>query len=89
MERDGAGRRSAGTGTGGTHARACDAVGRRARRRNPSGATSTLTYAPHGLTAYETGEHTFHFDRDALGRETTRDIDGRLTLRHTWDTLGR
>ncbi|SFL68263.1 RHS repeat-associated core domain-containing protein [Streptomyces pini] len=89
LERDAAGRITAETVNDRTLAHAYDALGRRTHRRTPSGATSTLTYTPQGLTAYETGEHTFHFDRDALGRETARDLDGRLTLHHTWDTLGR
>ncbi|PJE98150.1 hypothetical protein CUT44_08870 [Streptomyces carminius] len=86
---DAAGRVVAETVNGSTLTLAYDTAGRRTHRRTPSGATSTLTYTPQGLATYTAGEHTFRFDRDALGRETTRNLDGRLALHHTWDAVGR
>ncbi|MFG7946300.1 RHS repeat-associated core domain-containing protein [Streptomyces cacaoi] len=89
LERDPAGRVVAETVNGRTLTRTYDAVGRCTQRRTPSGATSTLLHDEAGLAAYALGEHIFHFEHDALGRETGRSLDGRLTLAHTWDVLGR
>ncbi|MFE2595649.1 RHS repeat-associated core domain-containing protein [Streptomyces sp. NPDC059396] len=89
LERDEAGRVVAETVNGRTLAFAYDALGRRTRRRTPSGADSHLDYTREGLAAYRTGDHTFRFERDALGRETARTVDDTLTLGHTWDPVGR
>lgn len=89
LERDAAGRVITETVNGRTLTLAYDALGRRTHRRTPSGSESHLEYASQGLAAYTTGEHTFRFRRDALGRETTRTLDGSLTLHHAWDSVGR
>ncbi|MDQ0938402.1 hypothetical protein [Streptomyces sp. V1I1] len=89
LERDAAGRVVAETVNGRTLAFAYDALGRRTHRRTPSGASSDLAYAWEGLATYTAGEHTFRFDRDALGRETARTLDDTLTLLQNWDEVGR
>ncbi|WP_268256567.1 DUF6531 domain-containing protein [Streptomyces roseolus] len=85
LTRDRAGRVVSETVNGRTTVFAYDALG----RRTPSGATSDLAYGPAGLAAYAMGEHTFRFERDPLGRETSRILDGRLALRHGFDPVGR
>ncbi len=89
LERDTAGRVVAETVNGQTMAFAYDVIGRRTHRRTPSGASSDLTYNWAGLASYTAGSHTFHFDRDALGREKTRTLDGTLTFHQDWDSVGR
>ncbi|MDI3388746.1 RHS repeat-associated core domain-containing protein [Streptomyces sp. B-S-A8] len=89
LERDRMGRVVAESVNGRTLTRAYDALGRRTYRRTPSGATSTLTYDEVGLSAYAVGEHTFHFEFDALGRETSRSLDDSLALHQGWDPVGR
>ncbi|MFD3334705.1 RHS repeat-associated core domain-containing protein [Streptomyces sp. NPDC058700] len=86
--RDVAGRIVTETVNGRTLTHTYDALGRPVHRRTPSGATSTLEYDHAGLTRYQSGDHTFRFTRDALGRETGRTLDN-LTLQHTWDAVGR
>ncbi|MFF4105679.1 DUF6531 domain-containing protein [Streptomyces sp. NPDC001903] len=66
-----------------------DAQGRRTERRTPSDAVSLLQYDEGGLALYTTGEHSFRFDRDPMGRETGRTLDGGFTLRQDWDPVGR
>ncbi|MEU3594401.1 RHS repeat-associated core domain-containing protein [Streptomyces filamentosus] len=89
LKRDRAGRVVSESVNGRTTVFAYDALGRRTHRRTPSGATSDLVYGPAGLAAYATGEHTFRFERDPLGRETSRALDDRLVLRHGFDPVGR
>ncbi|MBT2492424.1 DNA/RNA non-specific endonuclease [Streptomyces sp. ISL-96] len=89
LERDRAGRIVSESVNGHAVTRTYDAMGRRTHRRTPSGADSTLTYGERGLTAYTAGEHTFRFEHDALGRETTRTLDDALTLHQDWDPVGR
>ncbi|MGA5873955.1 RHS repeat-associated core domain-containing protein [Streptomyces cinereoruber] len=89
LERDKAGRVLTESVNGRTMTFAYDALGRRVHRRTPSGATSDLAYETHGLTAYTAGEHIFRFERDALGRETSRALDETLVLRHEFDPVGR
>ncbi|MEU2232235.1 RHS repeat-associated core domain-containing protein [Streptomyces vietnamensis] len=88
FERDEAGRTVSETVNGRTLTHAYDAMGRPIRRRTPSGATSLIEYTAEGLARYRAGDHTFHFTRDALGRETRRTL-GSLTLQHSWDPVGR
>ncbi|MET9498438.1 RHS repeat-associated core domain-containing protein, partial [Streptomyces sp. NPDC006552] len=89
LERDHAGRIVTETVNGRTTHYGYDALGRRTHRRTPSGATSTLAYDAGVLSSYTSGEHTFTFERDALGRERTRTLDGHLSLHHHWDSVGR
>ncbi|WP_031479179.1 RHS repeat-associated core domain-containing protein [Streptomyces bicolor] len=89
LERDRVGRIVVERVNGHTLTRAFDALGRPTHRRTPSGATSSLTYDEQGLAAYTAGEHTFRFERDALGRETSRTLDDHLALRQAWDPVGR
>ncbi|MFI6415366.1 RHS repeat-associated core domain-containing protein [Streptomyces sp. NPDC050585] len=89
LQYDAAGRVISETVNGRTMTFSYDALGRRTHRRTPSGATSTLEYNGHDLATYTAGDHTFRFRHDALGRETARILDGRLTLTHTWDGVGR
>ncbi|WP_411073077.1 RHS repeat-associated core domain-containing protein [Streptomyces sp. cmx-4-25] len=89
LERDEAGRVLTESVDGRTTTFAYDALGRRTHRRTPSGATSDLAYAADGLAAYTVGEHTFRFERDALGRETSRALDELLTLRQEFDPVER
>ncbi|MEU6774795.1 RHS repeat-associated core domain-containing protein [Streptomyces sp. NPDC046759] len=89
LERDLRGRIVAESVNGNTLTRAYDALGRPTRRRTPSGATGVLTYDDRGLAAYTAGEHTFRFERDALGREIARTLDDALTLQQGWDAVGR
>ncbi|MFD9034155.1 RHS repeat-associated core domain-containing protein [Streptomyces sp. NPDC059567] len=89
IERDHAGRIVAETVNGGTMSFAYDPLGRRVSRRTPSGAESCLRYTAAGLASYAAGEHSFRFERDALGRETARFIGDDLELRQDWDPVGR
>ncbi|MEV8365298.1 DUF6531 domain-containing protein [Streptomyces niveus] len=89
MEKDLTGRLMAETVNGRTFRYAYDDQGRRVWRRTPSGAESSLDYGPEGLTTYGFGDHSFSFERDALGRETTRTLDESLVMRQSWDAVGR
>ncbi|MGW3208392.1 hypothetical protein [Streptomyces sp. NPDC001135] len=89
LERDLRGRIVAESVNGNTLTRAYDALGRPTHRRTPSGAISALTYDERGLAAYTAGEHTFRFERDALGREIARTLGDALTLQQDWDPVGR
>ncbi|MFG3480115.1 RHS repeat-associated core domain-containing protein [Streptomyces sp. NPDC047980] len=89
LETDPVGRILSETVNGRTFRYAYDARGRLTWRRTPSGAESSLGYGPDGLVSYTAGEHTFCFERDALGRETSRMLDGSLAMRQDWDPLGR
>lgn len=89
FERDAAGRVVAETVNGRTLTLAYDHLGRRVHRRTPSGATTDLVWEGRHLAACTTGDHTFRFERDALGRETTCLLDGTLALRNTFDAVGR
>ncbi|WP_037861778.1 DUF6531 domain-containing protein, partial [Streptomyces sp. NRRL S-241] len=88
-EHDAAGRLLAETVNGRTMAFEYDAEGRRTYRRTPSGAVSRLAFDESGLASYTTGEHVFRFDRDPMGREKARTVDGSLTLHQEWDAVGR
>ncbi|MGW1281968.1 RHS repeat-associated core domain-containing protein [Streptomyces tsukubensis] len=89
LERDRSGRIVSETVNGRTLSRAYDALGRRTHRRTPSGAHSELSYTATGLAAYTAGDHSFRFERDLLGRETSRTLDDQLTLTQAWDPVGR
>ncbi|MEU9858886.1 RHS repeat-associated core domain-containing protein [Streptomyces sp. NPDC047974] len=89
LMRDKAGRVVAESVNGRTTGFAYDVLGRRIHRRTPSGATSDLAYGPQGLASYATGEHTFRFERDLLGREISRTLNEHLVLLHGFDSVGR
>ncbi|MEU3774324.1 RHS repeat-associated core domain-containing protein [Streptomyces sp. NPDC032472] len=89
FEADAAGRIVSETVNGLTMSYAYDEEGRLTSRRTPSGAVSTLTYGPEGLSAHRVGEHIFRFDRDAMGRETGRTLDHRLVVARDLDPVGR
>ncbi|MER5359653.1 RHS repeat-associated core domain-containing protein [Streptomyces sp. NPDC002785] len=89
LKRDAAGRVVTETVNGRALTFDYDALGRRIYRRTPSGADSRLGYAWGGLVECDLGEHRFRFERDALGRETTRTIDDTLTFSHSWNPVGR
>jgi RHS repeat-associated protein len=89
LTRDTTGRVVTESVNGRTTAFAYDALGRRTHRRTPSGATSDLAYGPQGLTSYATGERTFRFERDPLGREISRALDDQVVLLHEFDSVGR
>ncbi|WP_181160461.1 RHS repeat-associated core domain-containing protein [Streptomyces solincola] len=89
LTRDAAGRIVGDTVNGATMSFTYDGLGRRTSRRTPSGAESRLEYGLSGLSSVSAGGHTFGFERDALGRETERTIDGELRLHQRWDSVGR
>ncbi|MEU4475645.1 DUF6531 domain-containing protein, partial [Micromonospora sp. NPDC023888] len=66
-----------------------DALGRRTRRRTPSGVESAWEYdAGHRPVALHTGGATVSFTHDAAGRETRRAV-GNLALTQSWDANHR
>ncbi|MGC4807021.1 toxin C-terminal domain-containing protein [Micromonospora sp. DT233] len=66
-----------------------DAIGRRLRRRTPSGVQSDWEYdAGHRPTALRTGGATVSFAHDAAGRETRRAVGG-VALTQSWDANDR
>ncbi|WP_431913202.1 DUF6531 domain-containing protein [Micromonospora carbonacea] len=66
-----------------------DVLGRRTRRRTPSGVESAWEYdAGHRPTALHTGGATVGFTHDAAGRETRR-VVGALALTQSWDANHR
>ena len=63
-----------------------DALGRRVRRRTPSGAESAWEYdANHQPTALHTAGRTLRFDHDAAGREIQRWLGSDAVLSQGWD----
>jgi YD repeat-containing protein len=65
-------------------------LGRRVIRVLPSGATTRYAYdAANGLASVEHGGQTLTFERDALGRETSRSAAAGLTLASTYDANDR
>ncbi|MFE6127835.1 putative T7SS-secreted protein [Streptomyces sp. NPDC056437] len=71
-----------------THA--YDALGRRTRRVTPSGQVTTYSYDAAGnLVRQTSGGHEVDFDRDATGRELTRQFGEMLTFTTEWDAAGR
>ncbi len=66
---------------------AYDSLGRRTRRRTPSGSESSWEYSVTGQpTTLHAGGQTVQFRRDAAGRELQRTIGSRVALTQTWDT---
>ncbi|MFE9296208.1 putative T7SS-secreted protein [Streptomyces niveus] len=67
-----------------------DALGRRTRRVTPTGHVTTSAYDAAGRLIRQTsGGHDVIFDRDATGRELTRQFGGILTFTTAWDASGR
>nr|WP_079082974.1 polymorphic toxin type 30 domain-containing protein [Streptomyces antibioticus] len=88
--RDGLGRVREETVNGRTVSYTYDALGRRAGRRTPSGATSTWTFDAAGnhVQLVASGR-SITFDHDLAGRELGRNIGGTLDIAHSYDALGR
>ncbi|MET8622482.1 RHS repeat-associated core domain-containing protein [Kitasatospora sp. NPDC004669] len=67
-----------------------DSLGRVTRRTTPSGHVSSWHYAASGQPiSLETTSGSLSFAYDALGRELTRTVGGRLELTSTWDVRHR
>lgn len=67
-----------------------DELGRRTRRRTPTGAESVWSYdGRHQPTALRTAGHTVTFAYDGAGRETQRLLDTGPVLAQEWDRDGR
>ena len=90
VERDALGRVLTETVDGRTITCAYDALGRRTRRRTPSGITSQWTYDPAGRPAeLRVADGVLEFTHDAGGRETLRRVGTDIALSQTWDTADR
>ncbi|MFJ6855053.1 putative T7SS-secreted protein [Streptomyces sp. NPDC091271] len=67
-----------------------DELGRRTGRTTPAGTVSTWTYDSAGRRAsLTTSGRTLSFDYDAAGQELARHIGEDITLRHSFDVMGR
>lgn len=89
FERDAVGRIVAETVNGRTVHTTYDRVGRRVRRRTPTGALTAWEYDPNGRpAAVHTAGHTIRFQHDPAGQETQR-TTGAATLTQTWDACRR
>ncbi|HBF81024.1 MAG TPA: type IV secretion protein Rhs, partial [Streptomyces sp.] len=88
--RDRHGRLTSETVDGRTTSYGHDALGRRTRRRTPSGATSTWAYDAAGRRIFlTTSGRALTFEHDAAGQETIRHIGDSLTLANQYDPVGR
>ncbi|MFR9728858.1 RHS repeat-associated core domain-containing protein [Saccharopolyspora sp. MS10] len=86
LHRDAAGRVLAESVNGRTVTSAYDALGRRIRRRTPSGAESRWEYdANHQPTALHVGERALLFGYDAAGHEVSRRLGPNAVLTQAWD----
>lgn len=86
FERDQMGRVVAESCNGRTLSNAFDPLGRRIRRRTPSGAASVWSYAASGLPlSVHAGGRSLEFGYDAAGREIQRLMGGVATLFQEWD----
>ncbi|WP_258348593.1 DUF6531 domain-containing protein [Saccharopolyspora gregorii] len=86
FQRDATGRVLAESVNGRTVHSAYDALGRRVRRRTPSGAESAWEFnAAHQPTALHAGGRTLRFDYDAAGHETSRALGANAVLTQDWD----
>lgn len=69
---------------------AYDLLGRRTRRRTPSGVESSWSYDAAGLPELlRLAGHRTSFTFDALRRESARRLDDAVTLAQDWDATGR
>jgi RHS repeat-associated protein len=67
-----------------------DLMGRRIRRRTPSGAETAWEYdAGHRLTALHTQGISVQLAYDPMGRETERRLGAAALLSQSWDAVGR
>ena len=67
-----------------------DAAGRRTHCRTPSGAASRWSYDLRGMpVGLATAAGTLAFERDAMGRETFRQLGYASSLSQSFDVLGR
>jgi RHS repeat-associated protein len=90
FDRDGGGQVVAETCNGRTVASAWDALGRRTRRRTPSGVDSAWSYGPGRQPAeLHTAGRTVRFGYDPAGREVVRSISPAAELRQAWDANSR
>ena len=88
--RDGMGRVLAETVNGRSITYRYDAAGRRTDCRTPSGAASRWSYDDRGLpTSLVTATGTLAFERDAVGRETLRQLGYGSLLTQSFDPVGR
>ncbi|TDC09790.1 hypothetical protein E1265_31935, partial [Streptomyces sp. 8K308] len=89
-QRDPVGRVLAETVNGHTTAFRYDAAGQRVERRTPSGAVTVYGYDAAGRrTSLDSAGHPITFARDAVGRETSRLVEGVLTFDQSWGPDGR
>ncbi|WP_154663760.1 RHS repeat-associated core domain-containing protein [Saccharomonospora iraqiensis] len=87
FRRDPVGRVVAETINGRTVSSLYDAIGRRVRRRTPSGAESTWEYDANSQPiALHTAGRVLHFKYDSAGNELHRWLPGNTILTQEWDT---
>ncbi|MEV7148508.1 DUF6531 domain-containing protein [Streptomyces sp. NPDC093084] len=90
LDLDERGLRTSETVNGRTLENVYDALGRRARRTTPGGATSAWRYDAAGRAAELTAAgRAVGFDRDEAGREIACHFGETVTLAHTFDVRGR
>ncbi|MEU5852391.1 DUF6531 domain-containing protein [Saccharopolyspora shandongensis] len=86
FHRDSVGRVLAETINGRTVASMYDPLGRRIRRRTPSGAESVWEYDPNGRpVALQTAGRTVRFGYDSAGHEVQRELGPEVVLDQAWD----
>lgn len=69
---------------------AYDTVGRRTRRRTPTGSTSTWSYDASGRPTQRVASgQSIAYERDAVGREIVRRVGDTVTLKNSFDPVGR
>ncbi|WP_424921290.1 putative T7SS-secreted protein [Streptomyces sp. wa1] len=88
--RDRYGRLKSETVNGRTSTFEYDDLGRRTGRTTPSGAISTWAYDAAGRrTSLTSSGRTLTFEHDAMGQELVRRVGADITLRNTFDVMGR
>ncbi|SFB61831.1 RHS repeat-associated core domain-containing protein [Amycolatopsis marina] len=88
--RDRLGRPVEETVNGRTLALSFDALGRKVRRRTPSGSESYWSYDANSRpSVLRSGDHVLRFGYDASGRETTRMLGQDVVLSQSWDPNDR
>ncbi|MER5388801.1 RHS repeat-associated core domain-containing protein [Saccharopolyspora sp. NPDC002686] len=90
FQRDALGRITAETVNGRTVTSEYDLLGRRIRRRTPSGAESVWEYGADGNpVALHTTGRTIRFEYDRMGREVRRVLGSGAAVDQTWTPTGR